>query len=910
MLKLMGGSPSKAAGRRAYNWEKLAIRMPDQSEIDELLTVYKKTSTHERQKLYWCVLRRFAIDRKLVYTEIPNWWWLCAYILLGVDLPNLLWRKFSYSPIISAWISQRPKAVDNKIRARTDPIYVEGSCPHIPSVDEMAIRYYGLSAYERRAYDRAVVIKKALSEGRDITSGSGRAMNRLEFDKEYGVFLGISNLDSVFPVAAGRAGAKTVTRLSSVYDLLDKYMEEKHSTVDLRSLLLLFANSCSWHNSAVTGLLIACIASDDPVVNECALDILLKVAPLDVKVARDLLKELHTHVRLGRAWYYDIEMSDKRWNQLQYFDQLLNRRDDWPVDIDAEILMRAQQGPKQGVLRRHIKSGKFYVDETGYLKDFREALDRSVFNQIRVSGDKLNYEFPSLKDFWNDRLKWASGGSAPSFSFDLNIDGEVVYVKAGKKLALEVLELDDVRQVLKLADPVLWSRSAIKLEPGKQRALWNTIVEAYVIMSYICELFEPFLRYVKWAYTYTSESQRFYANQVMRGAGLKKANGVWMWDYADFNIAHSLAAQGVIYNAIGAFLNSINNRQSSRHDVSTCTTWIARAISNTYMENHRSGLKRRIRRSLMTGARGTSLINTICNGVYFELLQQTYANVYNDTLAVEWYYGAGDDVASEFETDNILLTCECGVLMNLMGYAGQANKVLQGTVEFLRESYHDEAHMGFLNRSITGLIAGEYKERFGVFYPTERVKSITDNCQLAVKRGMQPAIATEWQVILVKTVAVLKFKQGGRVHAVRPNVKRAMTISLLNGGGAFFDERAEYEIMLTDELQKNINKTLKVSIWDGTAAPKPRIGSKYLKQLRGVLHSDNYRVLTEVLELPEAEAMELADTTLSENFSARFPRGKLHEMVEEYAKLIDAHMKQHDRRATIDVTGIIQVVSH
>jgi hypothetical protein len=632
------------------------------------------------------------------------------------------------------------------------------------------------------------------------------------------------SLEGLFRPAEGAASGKTNLTLSDVCYIgrtggaateVDQFLEllvrtGKYTVVQ-----------SDWSNAALAGWLLCLL--ENPLADLIWPLVEAGLTSVTQLEATKWAKSCHTLTRTTRQWFYPVSPLDAI--HLQYLDTLFNRSMTYAKDIDSEIYMRMQSGPAQYTppaqwrawIALHHGEVQDYPppDPTRWNEDMAAAFDRVLRRTI----PRGKLEISTFSEYWDRRLKWVAGGSAAGYRFDISASGGLFVIRAGKRLALEQLTLDELAEVVQVADPILYSRSALKLECGKTRALWNTAVTHYLISGYVADSVERLLGLgtSPWSVGYTPQLVTM-RETLHRMTAAAAERPLYMWDYADFNVNHKLSTQAIMWRQIAAILRYQCPSAEVGADLITCSEWTAEAVLHTIMENQNSGLIAEVRRSLMTGTRGTALTNTLCNAVYREIVGDACRFWLGQDPIVE-YYGQGDDVWMELMSDE--QAPFMAWIFNMSGYAGQGVKVLVGRGELLRVNYDEAGHMrGYLNRSLASAVAGEFAEGLAVDDPETRSQGISSFVRKLEDRGAAPDLIRGIRTTLLRNKVKATYTDETGVHRVLVDQGRLLAPVWRGGLGlGAVDPYADTGIRLA---------------WPRLAQPAVRVPHALLTQLEGV----------------------------------------------------------------------------
>jgi hypothetical protein len=163
-----------------------------------------------------------------------------------------------------------------------------------------------------------------------------------------------------------------------------------------------------------------------------------------------------------------------------------------------------------------------------------------------------------------------------------------------------------------------------------------------------------------------------------------------MFDYADFNSAHTMSAQKIVVE------------EAFRGMDARWLDWLVRSYDNMWIRDPRDGVMRRMEGTLCSGHRLTTITNTILNAAYIRLALGV--GVYN-RLNIQH---VGDDVVASVNDIHVAEYCVEKIVGS--GLNMRKDKQAFGTVcaEFLRISYNDSLAVGYFPRSISSAVSGSW----------------------------------------------------------------------------------------------------------------------------------------------------------------------------------------------------------
>jgi len=254
-----------------------------------------------------------------------------------------------------------------------------------------------------------------------------------------------------------------------------------------------------------------------------------------------------------------------------------------------------------------------------------------------------------------------------------------------------------------------------KLEHGKTRALY-----ACDTVSYIA--FEQLLRPIENSWlgkrVVLDPGNSGHAGIVNRVNKLrKKYFSSVMLDYDDFNSQHTLVAQQIV---IDELCNRSTIEKSRRE----------RLVSSFgRMEIYEAGVKLGTAQgTLMSGHRGTSVINSILNAAYIELMLGS--DVFSEVKSIH----VGDDVYMAVPSAALLdrvvgSICERKFRMNVA-----KQSIGTRSCEFLRINTSETGAFGYLARSVSSCVSGNWVNEFRL-NPLEGLATIVTHSRTLINRS-------------------------------------------------------------------------------------------------------------------------------------------------------------------------------
>lgn len=351
------------------------------------------------------------------------------------------------------------------------------------------------------------------------------------------------------------------------------------------------------------------------------------------------------------------------------------------------------------------------------LDRLRVAVDAVLAEEL----EGVTIKIDSLEHHWNRRFEWCVAGSHSFTSNSTGVFGGISrYGPFGARMTRR-MAMEHVSENAVAAWGGEVQVSAVeKLELGKTRAIYSCNTVSYAAFSRVLRPAE--------------KAWRGHRVIVDPGAGgnygmFKRIRESWpkthpvvvMLDYADFNSQHTLAAQQTV---VAALLDRCPGVEADEKQT------LIDSFDN--MEVFVNGEKiGKVKRSLMSGHRGTSFINSVLNAAYIRLV------VGNEQYNRIQSFHVGDDVlifcTSIAEGYSIIDG------MRKAGFHLQPKKQSIGTTgfEFLRMAGTREGAHGYLARSVGSLVSGNWTTDWR-HDPTAMLHSYVQQCRSIMNRSKNP----------------------------------------------------------------------------------------------------------------------------------------------------------------------------
>lgn len=380
-----------------------------------------------------------------------------------------------------------------------------------------------------------------------------------------------------------------------------------------------------------------------------------------------------------------------------------------PLDLNAEVRARTgsagESKPVQGLDYNRLRMA------------IRGIIDDELIRNEVVDIDPV--------EFWNRRWLWSVNGA---HSKVLERERPALKVPVQGRVHRRVAMESWSENPLDTWDGYVFVTASEKLEHGKTRLLLAGDTMSYVCFTHLFETVERAWANRRVLLDPGKPGQSGIASKVRRlGTGLKL-----MLDYDDFNSQHTLRAQQMVIEELCAACDY-------RHDYTT------RLVSSfdrmfAYVDGKVVG---RITGTLMSGHRGTTVLNSILNAAYVRYAAPDMWRSFNSLHT-------GDDVVADMPSYRDL-----EVLLENMKSAGfRLNPMKQGIgrvcAEFLRMVVTKQYAMGYCNRSIASCISGNWTTE-GALSSTEAIRVMVQHARSLINRTQLDDLST----VLVPSVSRL-----------------------------------------------------------------------------------------------------------------------------------------------------------
>lgn len=355
----------------------------------------------------------------------------------------------------------------------------------------------------------------------------------------------------------------------------------------------------------------------------------------------------------------------------------------------------------------------------GMLVDFPAGQLRAVVRAI-VNEERGEFSVPRYADVFLRRFSTTKAGSHHRSEWTASAD--LPRRQLTRRNYVESMESDYVWRI----PPGGYVSFSEKLEPGKTRAIYSLDSDNYLRFDAPARALEAAWRGHR--ANLKPSSGTMSEDLERRGGELRR----WkmMFDYADFNSAHTIKAQQIVVEEAFKGMDEEWLR------------WLSESFTQTWLKDPRSSVPTRSDGTLMSGHRMTSIINTVLNAAYIRLVlgEADYAQLHIEHV--------GDDIVSSTDSSELAER----VVQKLLASGLTLQREKQGfgelCAEFLRISYDKQNACGYVARSISTLVCGNWVTE-AVLDPEKYANSLQQGMWTLRNRAMDPEAA----VLLVTTLA-------------------------------------------------------------------------------------------------------------------------------------------------------------
>lgn len=622
----------------------------------------------------------------------------------------------------------------------------------------------------------------------------------------------LDELELLYPNNSGRAGAKVFVSMRSLEVLYPVAPIQLYILKALRTFKEK-AERTNLNNDvestfAKAAFLLFYLTEEGPDIVTWLGDVLNNQStPTETNKLAKYFKTCHAQMRLANTlpnrWLFHTSLdARRRMARLSYgLDTIIGRSELLKLDFPAEQLMRMHDPFRRASPYLVALPNGFCA--LGYSSAlYHDEVKRAC---IKMASTLLKEKIPTetFKNYFQRRFFWAASGGAPGAKVTWADSGEQLRLsKRGAMLAVQFGKMTKIleKTATALTNPaVSWSVKALKYESGKLRAILNTILEHYFIQGYITEHVDSYKRSDGWYSAGHSLSARL-ANSLRRLVDLHNHCAV-MFDFSDFNINHTflLMAEEVLakVDLLIARADTTHSSEGQRYqiesDLRRAALFVVTARYNTWVSDHDTGLTVRTRRSLQSGERDTSRVNTDSNEVADIMGRAAAVRLIGADPSPKVADKTGDDVfkLAYTITGAVLIVA----IYNLIGQAGQPYKIkieyndpAPADGEYLRLDYNASARTiaGYPIRAMMGLIHGEFFSD-PIPQPLERAAAFLRQAAKLKRRGW--TIPERFLRRIINDNARLVYTVDGNKKIFSPNLEIVQLPACLGGVGTQADAK-------------------------------------------------------------------------------------------------------------------------
>nr|WMJ90928.1 RNA-dependent RNA polymerase [Beauveria bassiana victorivirus 2] len=594
--------------------------------------------------------------------------------------------------------------------------------------------------------------------------------------------------DSLFPRKRLIAGeTKTNVTLGGCIRSAQRLLGSHKTALILRSCVNL-------HSDHVCGILIFCFCIYRR-LGEGALGIALFLAshPKEAKFATMVLKALG--------------LNSTDWGALFCEIQSISGRATGQVDAAAEALRRCNAA--------NLVDELIDVDPDTLREHVRSILRTELPHGCQV---------PSLDEFWTSRWLWCVNGSHTSASSDaLGIDRDFIastHDRVYRRAASETVAHEPISS---------WNgytsvSASQKLEHGKTRVILACDTRSYFAFSWVLGSVQKAWRNSRVILDPGTGGHLGMAQRIIKA---QRGGGVnLMLDYDDFNSHHSSRVMAMVFDELCSHVGMPGWYRET----------LVKSFDRIYYTDA-SG-RHKIAGTLMSGHRATTFINSVLNAAYIR------AAIGGGRFDAMLSLHTGDDV---YIRCNTLADC-AQILESTARYGCRMNPAKQSigfqSAEFLRMGIRGDKAYGYLARSISSLVSGNWSSN-DPLAPLDSLQTLITGCRAVINRSgvvdvagfIGPALRYPPQQISNRTLIELLrgevalegspvFNTQGRIQNYAAYVPRADELPIPSS----WKRHAT-----TDYLSYHVSPIEAAALeWSGADAPSLLIASSYSKGLNKV----------------------------------------------------------------------------
>lgn len=333
------------------------------------------------------------------------------------------------------------------------------------------------------------------------------------------------------------------------------------------------------------------------------------------------------------------------------------------IDVETEMRKRCDSHAVEGMLAK-------FDSET-----LRRAVRRIVLEERGDFSPPDCYESAFKRRFATTK---AGSHHAAEWSPTNKLKG----VQMTRRNYIEGLADDTLNRV----KPGGWVSFSEKLECGKTRAIYSLDSDNYLRFDAPARALEKCWRGRR---ANLNPSRGSVSEDLEERMG-KLRRWKMMFDYADFNSAHTIEAQRIVVEEAFSGLDD------------KWLKWLSESFEATYLRDPRDQSLRRTDGTLMSGHRMTSIINTILNAAYVRIC---VGEALYEKLTIEH---VGDDIVASTDSTAVAAEVASRIGQSCLNMQREKQGFGEHCAEFLRISYTKGAAIGYLPRTISTMVCGSW----------------------------------------------------------------------------------------------------------------------------------------------------------------------------------------------------------
>jgi len=461
-------------------------------------------------------------------------------------------------------------------------------------------------------------------------------------------------------------------------------------------------------------------------------------------------KEVHDTIRTAHA-YDGIKLEPKDHSQLLYIHLLYGRTGkevDW-----------AKEKAKRTRVRKQLTAydGKSWTRERW--AQMLKAEIRNVVSAIKKTKPTLE----SFEQYWEARWAWMASGAATGHGKLLNKD-ECMQIskkedlrsvpKGNKRSVSEKLGAEHFLKYMDREPRQIAYAHTKANELAKERAIYGVTMEHYVLQNYmlgyidegVCDKTMQIKENVSSEVKNTMERQR----RCMQKASLNS------FDFSDFNDQHELWVMSYLQQNLNMKIREWYGTSKNIDQANKIGDWLANSFLRQVYIDRETGEEVEVTGGLFSGVRATTLINTLLNKCYTNIVRKICSEIHGyDPVVESWH--TGDDVVMVMR-DNAANTTFNDIALKI-GLEAQRSKLItdEGTLEYLRLMYYpDGSVLGSICRSIGSFVNGNWESDSDPS-PLAKAQACWEQCATLLRRGVNEDMCNDLLFNLVRYYTRTKY---------------------------------------------------------------------------------------------------------------------------------------------------------